>query len=159
MIIFLNGSINTGKSTVAKLLVKELSNTALLEVDSLREMIEWMPIDQAVPINLENAISIIRNFVTKGLSVVVPYPLSQKNYDYVMSELKDLDTKVYVFTLAPKLEKALLNRGGRELEDNEKERIKYHYEIGISSPDFGEIIDNSEQTPQETAKVVLSKIK
>lgn len=159
MIIFLNGSINAWKSTVAKLLAKELSNTALMEIDALREMIDWMPIDKAVPINLENAVSVIRNFAARNLNVIVPYPLSQKNHEYVMGKLKDLDTEIHVFTLAPKLEKALTNRGARELDEWELERIKHHYDIGIHSPGFGEVIDNSEQTPEETAKIILGKIK
>ena len=44
MIIFLNGSINSGKSTIAKLLVKAMPNAAIVEIDALREMINWMPI-------------------------------------------------------------------------------------------------------------------
>lgn len=158
MIIFLNGSINAGKSTVAKILAKEMGNTALLEIDSFHEMIEWMPIDKAVPINLENALSVIRNFVKREINVIVPYPLSQNNHDYLISGLKDLDTDIYIFTLAPKLEKVLENRGTRELTEQEKERIKHHYDIGIPNPTFGEIIDNSNQTPQETADYILAKI-
>ncbi|MDE1975538.1 MAG: hypothetical protein KGI49_03465, partial [Patescibacteria group bacterium] len=158
MIIFLNGSINAGKSTVAKLLAKRLPDCALVEIDALREMIEWMPIDRAVPINLENAVAVIRNFVGRKMDVIVPYPLSQKNHDYLTDELKDLDTDIRVFTLAPRLEKALTDRGGRELSDWEKERVKHHYDIGIHSPSFGEIIDNSDQTPEETAVYILKKI-
>lgn len=158
MIIFINGSINAGKSTVAKMLAKELENTALLEIDSLRDMIAWMPIDQAVPINLENAISVIKNFVEHGLNVIVPYPLSQKNYEYVTGNLKGIDTQTYFFTLAPSLEKAITNRGTRELDDWERERINHHYNIGIHNPSFGEIINNSDQTPEETAKIIIDKI-
>jgi cytidylate kinase len=158
MIIFLNGSINAGKSTVAKILAKKLSDVALLEIDALRDMIEWMPIDQAVPINLENTISVIKNFSKRNLNVIVPYPLSQKNYDYMIENLKDLETKIYFFTLAPKIEKTLTNRGTRELDDWERARIKHHYDIGITNPTFGEIIDNSEQTPEETAGYILTKI-
>ncbi|MCK9273441.1 hypothetical protein M0P65_07940 [Candidatus Gracilibacteria bacterium] len=158
MIIFLNGSINAGKTTVAKILTKKLSDVALLEIDALRNMIDWMPIDQAVPINLENAISVIKNFSKRNLNVIVPYPLSQKNYDYMTENLKDLETKIYFFTLAPKIEKALTNRGTRELDDWERERIQHHYNIGITNPTFGEIIDNSEQTPEETADYILVKI-
>lgn len=158
MIIFLNGSINAGKSTVAKILAKEIENTALLEIDKFYEMIEWMPIDKAVPINLENVLSVIRNFVKREMSVIVPYPLSQKNYDFMMSGLKDLEIYIHIFTLAPKLEKTLTNRGTRELNEQEKERIKHHYNIGIPNPTFGEIIDNSDQTPQETSDYILSKI-
>lgn len=158
MIIFLNGSVNAGKSTVAKILAKKLSNVALVEIDSLREMIEWMPIDEAVPINLENAILVIRNFVKRNLNVIVPYPLSQNNYNYVVNELKDIDTKIYFFTLAPKLEKILTNRGERELNDWERERIKYHYNIGINNPPFGIIIDNTDQKSEETAEEILKKV-
>lgn len=158
MIIFLNGSINSGKSTVAKILADKISNTAMVEIDSLREMIEWMSIDEAVPINLENAISVIKNFAKRNLNVIVPYPLSQNNYDYVVNELKDINTKIYFFTLAPKLEKILTNRGERELNDKEKERIKYHYDIGINNPSFGIIIDNSEQTVEETVEEIFKNL-
>ncbi|MCX6787183.1 MAG: hypothetical protein NTY93_01515 [Candidatus Kaiserbacteria bacterium] len=159
MIIFLNGSINAGKSTVAKLLTKELPNTALVEIDAFHEMIDWMPIDQSIPLNLENAVSVITNFAKKNLNVIIPYPLSQKNYNFLMENLKDLSSDIYVFTLAPQLGKALTNRGTRELDDWEKERIKHHYNIGIHNPTFGEIIDNSEQLPEETVKYILEKIK
>lgn len=159
MIIFLNGSINSGKSTVAKLLVKELPNTALVEIDVFHQMIDWMPIDQSIPLNLENAVSVITNFAKRNLNVIVPYPLSQKNHDYMMENLKGLNTAIHVFTLAPQLEKVLTNRGTRELSDWEKERIKYHYNIGIHSPTFGEIIDNTNQTPEETTGAILTELK
>ena len=159
MIIFLNGSINAGKSTVAKLLKEALPNTALLEIDVLREMIDWLPIDQAVPINLENAVSVIRNFANRNLNVIVLYPLSQNNYDYLSTALKDIETKIFVFTLAPNLQKVLTNRGDRKLDDWERSRIKHHYDIGIHNPSFGEVIDNSEQTPEETTHYILNKLK
>ncbi|MFA6475950.1 MAG: hypothetical protein WCV68_00890 [Candidatus Paceibacterota bacterium] len=158
MIIFLNGSINSGKTTVAKILASKLSNVAIVEIDALRKMIEWMPIDQAVPINLENAVSVIKNFSNRGLSVIVPYPLSQKNYDYLIRELGDFGSDIYTFTLAPKIEKAVTNRGTRELNKEEKERINHHYNIGIHNPSFGEIIDNSDQSPEETTNYILAKI-
>jgi len=159
MIIFINGSINSGKSTIAKLLAKELSNTVLIEIDVLREMIEWMPLEEAIPLNLENAVSLIRNFAKRNLNVVVPYPMSQKNYDYMMASLGDLGVMISVFTLAPKLEKVLTNRGTRELTDWERQRIQHHYDTVIHKPTFGEIIDNTDQTPGETAKIILNKIK
>ncbi len=159
MIIFINGSINAGKSTVAKILLERwLPKSALVEIDALRNMIEWMPIDQAVPINLENAISVIKNFSNRGLDVIVPYPLSQKNYDYVNEKLKNINTRIHFFTLSPKIEKTLINRGTRELDSWEKERIQHHYNIGIHNPSFGEIIDSSDQTPEKTASLIFDKI-
>jgi adenylate kinase family enzyme len=150
MIIFINGPINSGKSTVAKLLAERLPKTALIEVDRFHEFIEWMPIGEAVPLNLKNATSVIKNFSEVGLNVVVPYPLSKKNYDWLMRELESLHEKIFVFTLSPPLEVALTDRGERKLTEQERERIKYHYEIGINNPEFGVVIDNSMQTPVET---------
>jgi len=158
MIIFINGSINSGKSTVAKLLSKKISNSALIEIDVFHEMIEWMSIDRAVPLNLENAISVVKNFSNNKINVIVPYPLSQKNYDYMIKSLSDLNEEIHTFTLAPSIEKVLMNRGSRELSEWEKERVKYHYDIGIHKPMFGEIIDNSNITPEQTAEIIISKI-
>ena len=160
MIIFINGSCNSGKSTITKLLSEKLGNTAKLEIDDVRAMIDWMPLEQSIPINLQNAISLIKNFSSNSLNVVIPYPLSQKNYEHIMNQLKDVNTKIHHFTLAPRLEKILTNRTGqRELDDWERNRIKYHYEIGLHKPSFGEIIDNSDLTPEETTNYIISKIK
>jgi chloramphenicol 3-O-phosphotransferase len=158
MIIFLNGSINSGKSTVAKLLAKAMSNTAIVEIDALHEMIQWMPIDEAVPINLENAVAVICNFTKHGISCVVPYPLSEKNYAYVTHALADLNVPIHFFTLAPSIETVLSDRGERKLDEWERERIKHHYAIGIHAPSFGTIVDNSRQTPEETAEEILRNI-
>lgn len=117
-----------------------------------------MPINQAVPINLENAVTVIKNFVNHVFNVVAPYPLSKKNYEYLKSCLKNLSQSIYVFTLNSAIDKALLNRGERELINWEKERIKYHYKIGINNPDFGVVIDNSIQAPEQTVEEILKQI-
>ena len=159
MIIFINGSINAGKSTVGKILTKEIPKSALIEIDVFHEMIAWMPIDDAVALNLENAVAVIRNFSKRGITSIVPYPLSEKNYRYVVDALGDLNEKIYSFTLSPTLAIALTDRGERELNDWERKRIAHHYEIGIQQPSFGEIIDNSHQMPEETAKIILDKLR
>ncbi len=74
------------------------------------------------------------------------------------AQLADIDCPKFFFTLAPRLEKALTNRGTRELDDAEKDRIKHHYNIGITSPKFGEIIDNSDMTPEETSERIFATI-
>lgn len=158
MIIFINGSINSGKSTVAKLLAEQIPKTALLEIDVLREMVAWMPLEESVPLNLKNTVSLIKNFVVQNLNVVVPYPLSKGNHSFLLAELSEISVPVYSFTLAPALEVALTDRGTRIVSDVEKGRIKYHYSSGISTPSFGEIIDNSKQTPKETAQVILNSL-
>lgn len=157
MIVFINGSINSGKSTLAKLLADKIGNCAILEIDNLREFIEWMPIEKAIPINLKNAVSLIENFDNNDLNVITPYPLSEKNYEYIKNNLKT-KSKVYFFTLNLDLNEVLKDRGNRKLDDWERERIKHHYEIGINRSSFGEIIDTTNQTPQETLEIILKKI-
>src|SRR3989344_8135834 len=105
VIIFINGSINSGKTTVSKLLTGHLPKTAFIELDDIRNMFIWMPLEEAIPIAIDLGINLIKDFVKKDMSVVVPYPLSQKNHDYIMNELKDTDAKIYFFTLSPTLEK------------------------------------------------------
>jgi adenylate kinase family enzyme len=158
MIILINGSINSGKSTIAKILSDKIPNTAVLEIDTLREFIKDVPLEKAIPINLENAISLITNFVKHNFNVIVPYPLSRQNYDFLVKGFKKTNQKIYVFTLNPKMGVALSGRG-RSLDEWEKERIKYHYKININNPGFGNVIDNSNQTPEETANQILKLIK
>jgi len=158
MIIFISGSINSGKSTVSKILADELGEVALVEVDLFRSFIEWMPIEEAAPLSLENAAGVIKNFARRNISVIVPYPLSQRNYEYLLENLKEYKNSIYVFILSPQEDMVLTNRGSRELDGLEKERIKYHYEIGIHNPGFGNVIDNTNQTPHETAEHILKTI-
>ncbi len=156
MIIFINGSINAGKTTVAKILAEKIPNTANIEIDNLRGFIHWLEIDKAVPINLENAVLVINNFAKYGYNVVVPYPLSQKDYEYLRNNLRDYINELYFFTLAPDIRKAQTDTGDRKLTQQERDRIQQHYDIGITKPLFGKIIDNTKQTPEETANEILA---
>lgn len=158
MIIFINGSIHSGKSTIAKLLTQKIPNTANIEVDNLRNFIDWLEIDKAIPINLENTILLTKNFTKHGYNVVIPYPLSEKNYEYIKFSLQDISEKLYFFTLAPDIKKAQKSTKEREISPREHQRIQHHYDIGIATPSFGTIIDNTVQTAEETANEILSYI-
>ena len=159
MIIIINGSINSGKTTVAKILWKKILNTAFIDVDKLREFVDWMPGERAFPLSIENAVLVMMNFVKNNLNVIFTYPLSEKNYVYIMNELKDIHIKIYTFTLNPSLNNVLTNRGTRKLTEEEINRIKHHYKVGINKPSFGKIINNTNQTPEETANEIITFIK
>ena len=159
MIILLNGSINAGKTTVAKQLIQLLPRTAHVEVDSLREFIAWMPLAESIPLNLQNAVAVTRNFVAHGLNVIVSTPISQEEYDYLRREFAPLGIPIHCVTLNPDLAVTLTNRGTRELTEWERKRIPYHYKVGINSPQFGTVIDNTRQTPDETAREIFEQVK
>ncbi len=155
MIIFINGSINSGKSTIAKLLTQNIPQTANIEIDSLRHFIDWVDIDKAIPINLENAVLLIKNFVNHWYNVVVPYPISQTNYEYFTEALQEYKKDLHFFTLAPNIQKAQTSTTERTISDWEYQRIQHHYNIGIHNPSFWITIDNTNQTPEETVNEIL----
>lgn len=160
MIIIINGSINSGKSTVAKLLAAKLTNTAHIEVDKLREFVDFIPLtSELIELNLQNTAAVCRNFIDYGLDVIITYPLSKDNFELLLSAIDMPKQKIVTITLSPRLERALTNRGTRELDDWEVERIKHHYKIGINNPEYESfVIDNSDQTPEETTAKIIKYI-
>jgi len=156
MIIIFNGPQNSGKSTIAKLLQKHIPQLAHIEVDGLRKFIYWMDGNDAFPMSIENAVLVTKNFAKKGLAVVVTYIFSDEELKNTIESLKETGKPIHIFTFSPKLESALTNRGTRELSQYEKDRIKYHYQAGINKPTTGVIIDNTNQSPEETVKVILN---
>ncbi len=158
MLIFISGSINSGKTTIAKILSNKIPNCAIVEIDLFSGFIEWLPIDKKIKFNLENATLIINNFLANGFNVVVPYPLSKGNYDYLLEQINIDEENVFTFILNPDLNVVLSNRGSRELDEWEMERIKYHYEKKINNPGFGLVINNSLIGSEETAKLIFKNL-
>lgn len=157
MVIFINGSINSGKTTIAKLLKKKIPKTAHIEVDDLRTFIDWMPLEESIPINLDNTVLLIDSYSKLGINSIVTYPLSKADFEYMKERVKSRET-IYFFTLNPELRTALSNRG-RKLTEWEKKRIMHHYATKINSPGFGIVINNTHQTPEETVDEILSYIR
>ena len=155
MIILLNGSINSGKSTVAKALSTKCKRCAHVEVDVLREFIDWMPLNDAIPINLANAAAVTKNFIINGLRTVISYPLSCVDYNYLTNEFSSLKVPIIAVTLNPGLEECVKNRGTRRLSQQEVERIHYMYQSGLASPGFGVEVNNATLTVDETVLKIM----
>lgn len=157
MIIFVNGSINSGKTTVAKELQKMIPKCAVVEIDAFHDFVPWMELKEVLPLNYKNATDVIRNFAQAGLTVIVPYPLSKVRFEELSATLKEFGP-IHAFTLSPDLEAVSKNRGTRVLTNEERERIQYHYKIGINNPGYGKVINNTNQTVDQTAKEILKMI-
>ena len=160
MIIFINGPLGSGKSTVAKLLKKKISKSVIIEPDDIRAGLirangRIVPIDEIVPLILKKLITALKSRAKKDGAIIVPYPLSYKNYRFLKRLLKNLKTPMYFFTLNPSMKSILNGRGKRTLDEWEKSRIQYHYKIAIHRPKFGIVIDNSKLTPRATAKRIF----
>jgi hypothetical protein len=158
MIIYLNGSINSGKSTVAKLLISRISNTVHIEVDHLRNFAGCLALEEAIPFCLEDAITLTKRWVKRGFNVVVSWPISEQNHLRFVQALAETDSPFYTFTLSPQLDIVLSNRGRRMLTKWECNRIAHLHAIGIHNPSFGVVIDNSNQSPKETTDEIVTAV-
>ena len=93
-----------------------------------------------------------------NLNVIISYPVSSENFKLISEALKDLHQPIYAFTLAPDLETTITNRDTRVLADWEIEQIKKTYKENFHKPDYGVIIDNSNQTAEETAEEIFKQL-
>jgi chloramphenicol 3-O-phosphotransferase len=97
-VVWLNGAITSGKTATAAKIQKLLPRTAHVEVDSLNAFIDWMPLEDAIAIDLDNAVAVTTVFVSRGLNVVVTYPLSTTCHERV---LQRATFALRFFTLIP----------------------------------------------------------
>jgi len=156
MLVFISGSINSGKTTTSKALAEKLG-AEFVNVDDLNDTIPNFNLATDLDKSMDLAIKTINDYTQQNKDVVANYVVRQKDFDRFAN---DIETQSQiVITLAPRLEVAQGKRGDRELSEWEVLRIKHHYDTGIASPKFGYILDNSELTIDETVNSILNIIK
>lgn len=158
MVIYIGGPINSGKTTVSKLLVQRLAKTVHVEIDDLRHFADCLTLDGVIPFALEDAICITKNWVARGFHVVVSWPLSPENHRRFADAMGTVGADFFTFSLLPREDVCIANRGARELERHEIARIKAMYQSYRERQPVGMVIDNSEQTPDETVEELLGLI-
>jgi cytidylate kinase len=155
MLVFISGSINSGKTTTSKLLASRIG-AAFINVDDLNDTIPNFNLATDLDKSFDLAIVKINEYLEQGKDVVANYVVRPKDYERLEKEVHT--DRQYVVTLAPSLDVAQSKRGERELTEWEVARVKHHYDTGIASPSFGHIIDNSQLTPAETVDEILAII-
>ena len=160
-IININGSINSGKSTISKLLKEKLLKCLFIEVDELLSDEEQKMLNLnreegwAERLKRLNEIIVGEKTLQRYENIIFAYPITGKTY-HQWKLWEDENTKFINITLAPKLDVCMQNRGERKLSFQEKERIKQMYQEGYNHPEFSDlIIDNSSQTPIETLENIV----
>jgi cytidylate kinase len=155
MLVFISGSINSGKTSTSKALAKKLG-AAFVNVDDLNDAIPNFNLATDLDRSMDLAIQTINSHARQGKDVVANYVVRQKDFDRFENEVETQPQ--IVITLAPRLEVAQSRRGDRELSEWEVSRIKHHYDSGIASPKFGFIIDNSDLTLDETVDQIMNVV-
>lgn len=160
-IININGPINSGKSTISKLLKEKLPQCLFIEVDDLLSDEEQEKLNLkleegwAERTNRLNKIITREKIAKRYENIVFAYPMTDKTY-HEWKSWENENTKFINITLAPKLDICIQNRGTRELTQQEQERIKQMYKEGYHCSKFADlIIDNSNQTPNDTLQSIL----
>lgn len=160
LILNINGPMNSGKSTVSKILVNMLPNATFIEVDDLMSDEEQEKLGLSLQQGwqerhkrLNQKLQALKESCTDE-TVIFAYPIADNTYQD-WKALEDAQTKFLNITLAPSLEECLKNRGTRELDDWDRNRIREMYEEGYQNRSYSDfIINNDHQTPEETAEVI-----
>lgn len=155
MVILLNGSINAGKTTVGKYIASSGLGIAHIEVDSLREFIRWMPLEDSIAVNLENAACVAINFHHRNIDSIITCPLSEDDYQYLGSVFSKEGISYKSIALNPGMSELKKNRGFRDLTEWELNRIDELLVEGSVNPSFGVVINNANLSVEETANKVL----
>ena len=158
MLIYINGSINSGKSTIGRLLARDLTNTVHIEVDDLRHFADCLSLSEAIPYCVEDTVTLTRSWLSRGFNVVVTWPIDQRTHALFEREAASAGVPIHTITLRPPLEVAVSDRGQRQLSDRERARIREQYQSPHIDPGIGTVIDNSRQTPDETLADVRTSL-
>ena len=154
ILIYINGSINSGKSTIGRLLTANLPGTIHIEIDELRHFAGCLSLSDACPYCVVDASTLTRNWLARGFNVVVTWPISQRDYEVFERVAANAGVSIHAFTLRPSIDVATSNRGGRQLTERERARIREQYRLPHIDPGIGTVIDNGLQTPAETLATV-----
>lgn len=161
LILNINGPINSGKTTVSRILEKLLSDSLFIEVDDLLTDEEQDRLGLSMEDGWKERVERLEKIILQKKTdktcrvLIFAYPIVRKNYDR-WKGYEDERTRFFNITLSPSLEKCLTNRGTRELTEWELSRIRQMYQEHYHDPDFSDlIIDNGNQTPRQTVQTIL----
>ena len=96
--------------------------------------------------------------MSRGFNVAVSWPITAENHRIFEDAIRRTGVSFFTFTLLPQQDVCLTNRGTRELKPSEIERIKQMYRRYSERNPVGDVINNSEQTPDETVEEILRRI-
>lgn len=164
-IININGPINAGKTTVCRLLGSNLPGCLFIEVDELLDDAEQEALQLDFMSGIKERLRRLDQKITaekkkgKYQIILFAYPMEKNNY-CAWKKFEDAHSIFINITLSPALAACLTNRGKREPDEWEKQRIKQMYVEGYQCPPQSDlIIDNTFQTPEETAKIIMDYLK
>lgn len=159
VVVCLNGSINSGKSTVGRLLADRLPGAVFIEGDRDGPGDETSepaaPLTELIDAAVARIQETIRTRARHTNYAVVAYPLREADYARIRAAAAAVGAGVACVTLAPSRAVAMRRRGERVPSEWERGRIREMYEEGYHARPFSDLVlDNSTLTAEETAAKV-----
>ncbi|WP_235913963.1 DUF2062 domain-containing protein [Teichococcus coralli] len=150
VVLHLSGPVNSGKSSIGRALAALLPGAAFIEGDE-HGLPGNLPRERRWAGALQRIAAAIATSQAPWL--VVAYPLDEAGYRCLCSACAARGARLRVVTLAPPLEVALTERGGRALSEAERRRIPDMYAEGYAERAFSEqVFDPGMRTPAENAR-------
>lgn len=132
-ILWINGTINSGKSTLAKELGKSLKR-AVIELDSIYEMLQHaLELPEIFAFNHDALPEIIEIFHKRNVDVIVVYPITKTRAEEFLQKFPN----TIFITLDPGIAVVTQQRGDRVLSEWEVNRIHELYAKGINDIGHG----------------------
>jgi hypothetical protein len=155
-VIQVSGPINSGKSTVGSALARLLPDASFIDGDD-----HEAPDDAPLAARVVAALLRIEDHIAtvECSHLVVAYPVDQSGYERLRTACERRPARFLVVTLAPPIEVALADRGGRRLTDEERQRIAEMYEEGYHARHFSDfVLDTSGLTAKEGAEWIGAQL-
>ena len=150
MVICINGSINSGKSTIARQLAEHLPGARFVEGDDHDG--HELPFEQMIAYAVQRLAAIIAE--TRE-TLVIAYPLRETDFAILRDVASRRGLRLLVVTLAPPLEVALGQRGVRPLDDGERARVREMYSEGYHARAFSDLIIGGAPAPEAVVAEIV----
>lgn len=167
-ILLITGVMAVGKSTVAEVVANELSKSVHLRGDVFRKMIIMGRVEMS-PTNNPDALNQLR--MRYELAAITAKRYAEAGFDVVyqdtiigqmLSEVVALydGFELHTFVLAPQANIITSRELGRSKTGYNSFSVEQLYELFTEeTPKLGSWIDSSDQSPQETAQMILASLR
>lgn len=162
--VFIFGAQGSGKTTLARLL-KEKLNSVHIDFDWIRDFHlnkGWTnTTDIEEEMSFENLVFLLKNYAKHEYKNVIVGGFTEKNIERILSELKDYKNLVITLYLTDDeiLKKRVLTEsrdsGFRDFEQSISFNKKLRDELHFPNE---QKIDNTNQTPEETANQIVAML-
>lgn len=153
IVLCINGAINTGKTTVGRLLAARIPGACFVDGDDHDR--HGSALDLVIEAGVERLVAAIGEYAGRAGVLVLAYPLREPDYSRLRAAAGVVGAEIRCVTLAPSMEVALSRRGERRLSEAERARVREMYAEGYAGRGFsGLVVDSSDLSVEETVEMV-----